>query len=202
MLFFLQIFVTTLTGSITGEAMKPVVVDDRLTIHKFKHFVQENVAHTNSLGQRGNPTMKILKGVSPDFQRAFLNGVELENDSKTLEQCGVKKGSKLSFAVHKTLGDKLRRAMWGIEDTPGSLSGTGDCEILAAVLGTLKNECWIPIREKVVFVMRCTGFSTPISTRLKESTTGVSRSTRNGEWKRVAISIGQWTSKSRERVLS
>ena len=46
------------------------------------------------------------------------------------------------------LGNKLHRAILGLEDTPKSFSGVGDCEILASVLGNLKERMLDPDKRE------------------------------------------------------
>lgn len=74
--------------------------------------------------------------------------MELETHSKALQESGVKQNSKLSFAVCKRLGNKLRRAVLGLEDIPKSFSTVGDCEILASVLGLLNERTLDPDKRE------------------------------------------------------
>lgn len=129
----ISISVTTVTGSITGETML-LKVDSSSSIHQFKLFVQKEM-HASPEIECGNPRMKTIKEVTPDFQRVFFDGGELTDDQRTLQQCGVKKDSELSFAVRKNVGNKLRGAMRRLGE---DFSHRDDCDILGAVLKDLK----------------------------------------------------------------
>ena len=128
----ISIRVTTLTGSITGNVMQ-LEVDSSLSVRQFKFTVQEK-AHDRPDVECG-PTRPANKQVTPDFQRVFVNGAELTDDEKTLQQVGVKNDSELFFAVRKGLGKKLRGAMRGLDDT---FPQHNDCDILGSVLRNLK----------------------------------------------------------------
>lgn len=124
--------VTTISGSVTGTTLA-LTVDPKLSVTDFKLLVQGMTATTPD--QRG-PLKRVSKeGVTAEYCRVFLDGHELVNDGAVLGACGVKEDSAISFAVGKTLGSKLRRAMRHLGE---DFSEVGDSEILAAVLCDLK----------------------------------------------------------------
>jgi len=128
----MQMRVTTVSGSITGTTMS-LTVDPKLSVNNFKLLVQDMAVTTPE--QRGPSRRVSKKGVTSEYSRVFLDRHELVDDDSILETCGVKEDSVISFAVGKTLGSKLRRAMRQIGE---DFSEVGDSEILAAVLHDLK----------------------------------------------------------------
>ena len=126
-----MISVVTINGSITGTILS-LTVDPKMSVTNFKLLVQNSSNTTHE--QRGPLRRMSKKGISSEFSRAFIDGHEMVDDDSTLEMNGVKKDSIITFAVGKTLGNKLRRCMRKIGE---DFSGVGDSEILAACLRDL-----------------------------------------------------------------
>lgn len=83
-----------------------LTVDGSLSVQELKLLVQGKEGPPPE--QRGPSKIgkKTVQVVSPDFQRVFFDGRELEEDDSTLEECGVKEDSALAFCGGQGLGEE------------------------------------------------------------------------------------------------
>lgn len=111
-LVYVQLKIITIDGSIT-KVTTPFEVDPSVSVLSMKLLVQAR----DPIPPRERHTPPLINNfmddttLHPDFSRMFCNGVELEEDQKTLEESGVVDGDTIRFAVSASLAEDLRKCL-------------------------------------------------------------------------------------------